>query len=458
MRKSNLHLLWNACLCLLLCSGCGGGSDADSAAGLAGSGGAAGTAADAPATAGSVAAGNSAAAAAAAEQSSTSGLVTASIAGQAAPSGTADGATVGGTAAAGAADASEPVDEATRILREIQQMRVAAVPADLEQARQARRERNERIVELATNVLRITMNDKEKESQFHQAIGQLLEARFQMALAGTQEDVDQLYSDVQALNDRDPKSVAAAEGVYYIARFAHTKAGMLGKAQPEWLTTLSQWAREFADRFPEQQKRATALLFGAARSCELHAGSATDQELAKRMLTEARLCYTALAEGFAETSQGQEATAVLRRMALAGQPLSQFSGPTLDGGFISVEDLAGKPTLIYFWASEDKEFVEELQPVLQKVREQVPAEQLRMVGVALDEDETELESFMEAHPVPGQQIFFPNPEQRSWNSPLVRFWGISRSPSVWLVDAKGVVVSTSATTAELLPLLRKLLQ
>lgn len=453
MLTLRMHLFLHSCLLTILCTGCGSGSVPDQAGAAAEVNVPVGTApGNPPADSGPTPV------TAVSSQKPAKAGITASLSG---PGGgaeqpsdvPADGQAVGESGTTGT-----PEDEAAGILREIQQMRVAAVPADLEQARKTRRERNERIVELATNVLRLTMNDQAREAQFHQAIGQLLEARFQMALAGTQDDVDQLYADVQALNDRDPKSIAAAEGVYYIARFAHTRAGMLARSQPEWLTTLSQWAREFSDRFPEQQKRAVTLLFGAAHSCELHAATSADAELSRRLMTEAKLCYSALAEKFAETTQGQEAAAVLRRMALPGQPLSQFSGPTLDGGFVSVEDFTGKPTLIYFWASDDAEFVEELQPLLQKIRSQVPAERLRMVGVVLDEEETELEAFLERQPVPGQQIFFPNAEQRSWNSPLVRFWGISRSPSIWLVDARGMVVTTSAASADLVPQLQSLLK
>lgn len=351
-----------------------------------------------------------------------------------------------------------PDDEATQTLREIQQLRISQVPADLAEARKIRRERNERIVDMATKVLRLTMNEEARLPQFHLAVGQLLEARFQMALAGTQDDVDLLYADVQALNDRDPKSIAAAEGVYYIARFAHTKAGLLGKSQPVWFETLSRWAREFSDRFPQQTQRAVSLLFGAARSCELQAMATDDQELTARLLTESRLCYTALAEKFATTDQGQEATASLRRMALEGQTLSQFSGPTLDGGFISSDDFTGKPTLIFFWDSESDEFTTDLLPVLKKISEGVPSSKLRMVGVALDEDEATLNEYLETQKVPGQQIFFTHGEQRSWNSPLVRFWGIAQSPTVWLLDAQGKVVSTSVTSPELVPAIQKMLK
>ena len=357
-----------------------------------------------------------------------------------------------------AANTAAAVDEATKILQQIQQLRIAAAPTDLEQARKARRERNDKIVELATNVLRLTMNDEKRQPQFRQAIGQLLEARFQNALVGTPDDIEQLYADIQALDAHDPKSVAAAEGVYYAARFAHTKAGLLGKSQPEWFETLSRWAREFSDRFPNQQQRAVSLLFGAARSCELHALTATDSDLAQRLMTESKLCYTSLAENFPQTPQGQESTAVLRRMAVTGQQLSQFSGPTIDGGLVSAEDFTGKPTLIYFWSSEDAEFVEQMLPKLQQIRNQAGPDRLRMIGVPLEEQESQLEAFMESNAVPGAQIFFPNPDQRSWSSPLIRFWGLSKCPSIWLVDSSGTVVSTSLSSNDIVPALRDVFQ
>jgi thiol-disulfide isomerase/thioredoxin len=351
-----------------------------------------------------------------------------------------------------------PDDEATKTLREVQQLRVSPLPNDVEKARETRRERNERIVDMATRVIRLTMEDESRKPQFQAAISHLLEARFQTALTGTEEDIDALYSDVQALNDRDPKSTAAAEGVYYIARFAHTKASLTGNTQPVWFETLSRWAREFADRFPDQQKRATTLLFGAGRSCELHAVSTKDQELSKRLMTESQLCYTTLAEKFPNSDQGQEATASLRRLAVTGQTLTQFSGPTVDGGYVTSDEFSGKPTLIYFWESESDEFVQEMLPELEKIRAQLPSDRLRMVGVAMDEEEGALNAWLESHSVPGQQIFFPNAEQRSWNSPLVRFWGIATCPSIWVVDANGKVVSTNVKLDDLVPTLRQALK
>ena len=175
-------------------------------------------------------------------------------------------------------------------------------------------------------------------------------------------------------------------------------------------------------------------------------------------MTESTLCYTALAEKFPTTEQGQEAVASLRRNALVGQVLTQFSGPTADGGMVSADDFPGKPTLIYFWDSESDEFTKDVLPLLEKLRKQLSSDRLRMVGVALDEDESLMNTFMETHNVPGQQIFFTNPEQRSWNSPLIRFWGIAKTPSIWLVDAEGKVTTTTVETENLVDELKKIVK
>ncbi len=366
-----------------------------------------------------------------------------------------DGAILSSDGKAAAAAAAVPVDEATTTLQEIQKLRMSPVPADLEQARAARRDRNLEVINLATRVLSLTVDDPEKQALFNQGIGQLLEARFQLALAGTKEDIDQLYADVEALNERDADSVAAMEGVYYLARFAHTKARLQGRENPVWFENFSRWAREFADRFPDQKARSQQLLFAAGRSCEMHSVVTESADERTRLMTEAKLCYTALAEKWPDSSQGQEAAAVLRRLALPGRALSQFSGPTLDGGFVNADQFPGKITVIYFWESESEEFRNDLLPLLQQAHAKL-SEQVRFVGVNLDDDETTLNAFLEQQQVPGKQIFFASKDQRSWNSPLISFWGVSKNPGVWIVDKEGVVSAVDVGHATLVEEMRKL--
>jgi hypothetical protein len=85
-------------------------------------------------------------------------------------------------------------------------------------------------------------------------------------------------------------------------------------------------------------------------------------------------------------------------------------------------------------------------------------EKLRVVGVAMDEEEGRLNRFLDMHQVPGQQVFFPDAEQRSWNSPIVTWWGLARCPSIWLVDGTGKVVSTSVSPKNLTVEVKKLVR
>lgn len=352
----------------------------------------------------------------------------------------------------GAANAGDVV---AQILTEIRSLRIRTLPEDPEAAATARRQQNLRIVEMSADVLRRTLDDHSRQDAFSEGIRQLLEARFQLALNGSKTDIDQLYADVQALNDRDAHSLHAAEGIYTLARFAHTQARLLGRDDPAWFENFSRWAREFADRFRNQSERAVALLIGAGRSCELHAAITSNQEDADRLLTEARLCYLALADHFPHTPQGQEAVAVLRRLALPGQKLSQFAGPTLDGGYVTAETFVDQVTVIYFWDSQNQDFADKLLPLLRQAH-QVSNARLRFVGVSLDADEQQVHDFVKRHQLPGQQVFFPEPSQRSWNSPIIRFWGISKSPTVWLIDRSGRVSSVDVGPATLVAAMRKL--
>ena len=76
-------------------------------------------------------------------------------------------------------------------------------------------------------------------------------------------------------------------------------------------------------------------------------------------------------------------------------------------------------TLIYFWDSENELFSEQFLPAINAAVESVTGERLRVVGVAMDDEEDRLNRFLDMHTVPGQQVFFPDAEQRSWNSPIV---------------------------------------
>ncbi len=332
-------------------------------------------------------------------------------------------------------------------LQQIKQVRLQTAPegASLEQLRQFRRERNEDIVDLATQVIAATHDAPEQNAAFNSAVEELLEARLQVALQGNTDDIDLLYADAESLANRDSKSTAAMLASYTLVRFAHTNAQRFGQKEKRWLDEFSRQARQFAAAFPGESTRSIPLLTAAAMTCELHGH-----------LDEARLCHTLLAEQFPDSPQGRFSVGVLRRLGLVGQ-LLEFAGPTQEGDFITIDDFANRVLLIVFWSSDDEEFTEQV-PQLKALYEKYHSHGLDVVGVCLDEDETELNTWLDENPLPWRQIFCADKSQRRWDNPIVQYYGVRDIPAFWLVDHEGRVVSTTLEPATLEnPLREKLL-
>ena len=108
---------------------------------------------------------------------------------------------------------------------------------------------------------------------------------------------------------------------------------------------------------------------------------------------------------------------------------------------MSAEQFREKITLIYFWDSESHDFAHRWLPLLKTAESTLTSRRIRFVGVNLDEDIDRCRTSVRTLAVPGRQIYFTDEQRRGWNSPLVRFWGVSQSPSVWLIDQDGTVDS-----------------
>lgn len=314
----------------------------------------------------------------------------------------------------------------------------------LEKIRAARHERNLRVIELATEAIAKTHDRPEQEYLFNDAVSHLMEARLQLAFEGDREHIDLLYEQAEDLYQRDPKSKAAADAAYSVARFAHTNARQFAKREPRWLEEFSRQARLFAHHFPHDESRAAPLLFAAGWSCDAH-----------RERDNAIQCFALLEQEFPKTPQAQQAVAILRRLNLNGKP-AKFSGPTIDSDFVNIDDYRGKTVLILFWATDNPKFKQQL-PELIAIAAKYEQAGLRIIGVNLDEDESTVREFLKQHKLAWPQVFYPDPEQRRWKNPLVRHYGIRDIPMLWLIDPNGVVVDTMVDLADLEAQVRPLL-
>lgn len=315
---------------------------------------------------------------------------------------------------------------------------------DLDALRAARRDRNTEIIELATDVIAQTHSNPAKEQVFNTAAHRLMEATYQLAMQGDRDRVDELYGHAEALYDRDPKSRAAAEANWVVARFANERAERFDENRMSWLKSFARQAIVFAERFPHEEQRCVRLLDEAAASCDAHA-----------LVQDAMQCYATLRERFPKTPQAEQAVGPLRRLSLPGKRLD-LGGPTLDGGFIDPSMFVNRPALIVFWSSQAKPFLEQAPQIIRTVAK-YESRALQVIGVNLDTDETAVDAFLTKSGLTWKNIFHTDPARRGWNSPVASYYGVRTIPQLWLIDSRGNVVSTTVQPRDLDAALERLL-
>jgi hypothetical protein len=337
-------------------------------------------------------------------------------------------------------------ESAEKILQEIMRVMQSPLPdsdntVDLQKRR---RSRNEQIIDLAREVLVLTQSDPQKERVFTAAVHYLMNARAELALQGDPTDINKLVKNVEELYYRDPKSRAAADASYLLAVFVSKGAQKYGQQEPRWVAEFATQARLFAMNFPNESARAINLLSSAAWSCELFG-----------LKDEAIGCYQSMQEQFPDSDQTALAVSSLRRLNLNETTL-QLAGPTIDGGFVSVEEYRGKVLLIVFWRAGAKQFVGDLE-TLMGVADRYQRHGFEILGVNLNKDEQAIESFLETYPVGWQQIFHPDRAKRGWQHPIAVYYGVRKVPMYWLISKQGTVHSTHVKIEQLESRVRLLL-
>ncbi|MDA0834730.1 MAG: TlpA disulfide reductase family protein [Planctomycetota bacterium] len=330
------------------------------------------------------------------------------------------------------------VGSAEWLLREITRLRVQPYPddKDADRLKEVRRERNLKLIELATEVISQTHEDVEQERLFRLGVHHLMEARMELALSGDKEHIDQLYGDAASLYQRSPSSKAAEEAAYVLVKFAQTNATRFAKQEPRWLEEFARQARMYVSNFPQDRLRGPNALFASAESCELYG-----------RIDEAKVCYALLQQQFPDHLLATQATGILRRIAIIGQPMA-LGGPTLAGDYWSLDDVRGKTVLIVFWSSNATRFANATE-TLNSLHRQYSGSGLEIVGVNLDLDEDDVKEFLKSRQIEWPQIFFVEEDQRGWDHPVANYYGIRQVPMYWLVDEQGIVRETNVPLEQL---------
>ncbi len=130
--------------------------------------------------------------------------------------------------------------------------------------------------------------------------------------------------------------------------------------------------------------------------------------------------------------------------AWVGKQLPDFSAVAIDGTPVSVSDYHGKMLVLNFCAKWCGFCAPEI-PYLKKVYENHHKDGFDVIGVSLDENETELREYIEEHEIPWPQIY----DGKGWKSELAQFFGINSVPSQWLIDRDGKIISVGTRGEQL---------
>jgi peroxiredoxin/TolA-binding protein len=205
--------------------------------------------------------------------------------------------------------------------------------------------------------------------------------------------------------------------------------------QKKWMAELD----DFLKKFPDSDE-APSVLLHLANANEFNAEEKTAREQ-----------YDKLAKNYPGTEAGKKAEGALRRIDLASQPLA-IKGTGIQGEPIETSQYLGKPVAIFFWASWATPVKNEL-PDLMTIYDKYHRDGFEVIGINVDNERADVDAFISKHKLTWPQIVEPG----GMDSRLAIDYGIISLPTMFLVDAKGKVVSRNLRTAELEKQLEKLL-
>jgi len=146
---------------------------------------------------------------------------------------------------------------------------------------------------------------------------------------------------------------------------------------------------------------------------------------------------------------------MLRRLTLLGKPM-ELSGELLSGKKLDWDSYRGKVVLVDFWASWCGPCRAEVPNIL-AMYEAYHDKGFEVLGVSLDAEAKDANAAVREMKLPWDSIFPKDEDQREFNHPLVRHYGINGIPTAILVDKEGRVVSLNARGEVLGEELKKLL-
>jgi hypothetical protein len=259
----------------------------------------------------------------------------------------------------------------------------------------------------------------------------LPEARMRLAsllaalgkMEGRQSQVDEAMRLLQALEKEksSPASLRAEAGFRRISLLMQSLQGREIERRSDLVTA----ARNFQVRYPGD-RRAPRLLVEVATLCD------NKPALKRELLDEARRLSR-------EPSLDRRIADDLQRLELLDKPFA-LEFPTVQGKTFSTASRRGRIVILIYWSAESLPsllWIDEFRRALAKL----PADKLAMATIALDKNPDTVREVLEGVGI----SHWPTAcDGESWQSPLVRPYGINALPTVFLLDQKGTLRALNA--------------
>jgi thiol-disulfide isomerase/thioredoxin len=140
-----------------------------------------------------------------------------------------------------------------------------------------------------------------------------------------------------------------------------------------------------------------------------------------------------------------------RLRASVGKPI-EITGKTLDGKTFTSRDWRGKVVLVDFWATWCPPCIAAF-PHLKQIYQKYHPKGLEIVGVSWDDNPVRLKEFLANDPGLAWPQLYSDETEKLEAHPLARELGVSRLPTLLLIDRKGILRSHDAAEKldELIP-------
>ena len=222
-----------------------------------------------------------------------------------------------------------------------------------------------------------------------------------------------------------------AENSLNLAAAAANRAKMAAVLK-QWMQSLE----EFVTKYPNADDTDDAIW------------TLGNQEEFQGQTNEAIAWYKKLVKDKPKSNLFARAQGAIRRLELEDKPLT-LDGPLLSGGVLnSKKDLKGQVYLVVFWNSMFKANEEDI-PQLRALYGEYHDKRFEIVGVALEADKKVAQDYVTANKMSWPQIFQPDPQNLGgMECPIAMNFGIISLPTMFLVNADGIVVSRNTNLTE----------